>query len=83
MNRRQNLEVPLHNQKTDVWCGIAATRIVGLILVLNTVNSKRYVSDNLLTFFESKIKCIQIIPTHLINLSKVFVKRSRLSRSVN
>jgi hypothetical protein len=45
--------VPLHDQKTGVWCAITASRIVGPIFFENIINSERYVTDILRPFFES------------------------------
>jgi hypothetical protein len=53
INPRQAFEVPLHDQKIGVWCAIIASRIVGPIFFENTINSERYVSDILRSFFES------------------------------
>jgi hypothetical protein len=67
INPRQTFEVLLHDQKIGAWRT--------LYILLNTINSELCVSDILQTPSVSKTKCIQIIPSHLMNL---FMKQLHL-----
>jgi hypothetical protein len=44
-------ELPLHGEKTGVWCVMSAPRLIGPIFYNNTVNAVRYTNNFLHPFF--------------------------------
>jgi hypothetical protein len=66
--------MPLHDQKIDVWCTIAASRIVGPIFFENAINSERYVSDILRPF----LGVLRKKKRHMVILCKIVLQHTLL-----